>query len=364
MIICRVCQSFNERLTELSTHMVPLTNEQIKSGINVQVVVKNEGFGQDKPYIHTFDYEKKGINKFLPFSALHYGNMAYEVMKKLDYDLIHGHQQVCFGLVFKRLKKPFVYTAHDLVALPSELEGGLKKKYASFAETLLLCRKAKVVTCVSEILREKLIRKYNIRADKVYTIPPGFYPSIFKPGKTSKTEKIVLFVGRMIKRKGVLTLIKSIPIVRKKVKNAKFLFVGLEKGQELYDFIKSSRITGAEFINEVSQEKLAEYYKECSVCVLPARLEAAGKTIIEAIGCSKPVIVGEEVGLSQAIKENNAGIIVPFDDVDKLSNAIIDVLKDEALAKQMGRNGLKASKNFSWHNIAKKYNEVYEKALM
>lgn len=368
MNICRVCQSFDANLKGLSSHLVPLTKEQSKLGVKIDVVSKfpEKIFKKMNKNIklHYFNPKRTGVYNFFPFSSLNYGFKAYEKIKGLDFDIIHGHQGVVFGLVLKKLKKPFVYSCHDSVILPSEYSlfnnVNFKTKYSSFLITKFLTKKADKVTAVSDFVKNRLIKYYNVPSNKVVTISSGVDLNKFKPMKVKKNDKFtVLFVGRFIKRKGVHTILSSILKILK-VSDIQFVFVGGRKEDELYSLVKSFEkkySSNIKVIDWVGQKELPKLYNKCDLFVHPSVFEAASKVFLEAMACGKPVINCRNSGYSKMIKKNNCGKLVDFNSVSQLTKAILYFNKQN---KDLKKNCLRTVKNFTWKKLAKKYKPVYE----
>lgn len=372
MNVCRVCQSFTPSLTGLSSHLVPLTKAQASKGLSFDLIAKKSSkkFNDlsENVKVHYFNPEKKGLYNFFPFSGLNYGFKAHNIMKGLDYDLIHGHQGVCFGLVFKNLNKPFIYSCHDAVILPEEYKifnnnVSLKMKYSNYLITKLLTRKASKVTAVSDFVRDRLIKYYNLPKEKIVTIPSGVDLNMFKPLKVEENDNfIVLFAGRFIRRKGVHIILKAIPRIVERNKRIKFVFVGGREGDELYSLVKDSekKYDNIKVIDWVEQNEMPRLYNKCDLFLHPSVFEAASKVFLEALACGKPVINCKRAGYSKLIRDNNCGALVDFGSVKQLTDVI---LKFAEKGYDFKKNCLNAVKDYSWDKIAEKYVPVYEELL-
>jgi starch synthase len=101
-----------------------------------------------------------------------------------------------------------------------------------------------------------------------------------------------------------------------------------------------------------------------SVVVLPYIEASQSGVIPTAYGFKKPVVVTDVGSVPEAVEEGKTGFVVPTRDSEALAHAVIRLLKDEKLRRQMGENAYKKLKeDFSWDNIAQRTLEVYRKAI-
>ena len=99
-----------------------------------------------------------------------------------------------------------------------------------------------------------------------------------------------------------------------------------------------------EFHGFIRPDKIVEYYSNSNVFVLPSvssTQEGFGMVLLEALACGIPVISTEIVGIAQDVVDSNSGIVVTPRNVDQLSSAIIQLLDNADLAKNMGASGRK-----------------------
>lgn len=151
---------------------------------------------------------------------------------------------------------------------------------------------------------------------------------------------VVGFVGRLGREKGCHELLQSFKSVKKEFPDAKLLFVGpIEKKETMdpealayfetcKDIIKTGRVSHVE-----------KYTSAMDVYVLPSYREGFGMGVIEASAMGVPVIVTEYPGPSSAMEEGVSGYLVPVKDTEKLTQYILDFLKNPDKAKEMGLAG-------------------------
>jgi glycosyltransferase involved in cell wall biosynthesis len=150
-------------------------------------------------------------------------------------------------------------------------------------------------------------------------------------------KKIVLYVGRLEKRKNVDILIKA--FVQLKREDACLLIVGDgELRPYLEEVCKHLELRDVYFLGKIERDRLPLYYRLCDVFVYPTAREPWGLAINEAMQFGKPVIATPRVAAAHdLIKQEINGFIVPENDVQALAKAINRILSDEELAKRMGQ---------------------------
>lgn len=234
------------------------------------------------------------------------------------------------------------------------------------------------VVCNSSFTGEKL-RSLGIAPDKITKINPGVDPHRFRPGKAEEIERavqrlglhnkrIILTVGRLVTRKGHDKVIESLPLVLQEVPTAVYLIVG--DGPTRNELARLVQEHGLEehvvFAGRVAEQDLPAYYQIADLFVMPSReiegdVEGFGIVFIEAGACEVPVIGGASGGMGDAIAHGETGFLVDPLNVDEIAQAIITLLKDDNLARSMGKAGrTRAEREFSWAHAAERVQSIIE----
>ncbi len=173
-----------------------------------------------------------------------------------------------------------------------------------------------------------LIPGSGVNLDK-FTVKP--YPERFA----------FLYIGRLIKDKGVYEYLKAARIFKKKHPDVRMLLVGPYdsnptslKPEELEPFIKDGII---EYFGE--QEDVRPFLEQCSVYVLPTYREGTPKTNLEAMATGRAVITTDAPGSRETVEDNVNGFLVPVRDVDALVEKMEILYNDPELARKMGKEG-------------------------
>jgi len=203
----------------------------------------------------------------------------------------------------------------------------------------------------------------GINPEKVIVIPHGSYTFLRSfanvESRWKNKENSILFFGYITKNKGIEYLIKAIPIVSKEIPDIKAIIAGEGDLSGYRSLIDKSKF---EIYNEfIPNEKIPELFQRAKLVVLPYTYHQGHSGVLNiAFAFGKPVIVTNVGDLPNLVKDGREGLIVPPKSPRALADAIIKLLKDEGLRKQMSKNALKKAEELSWDDIGKRHIEVYE----
>jgi len=203
-------------------------------------------------------------------------------------------------------------------------------------------RKFDAIIAVSEAVRGSLIKNYFLSPRKVFTVYNGVEIERFVNRKSLivNREKVVLYLGRLDKDKGLTTLLEAVSNFQFSIFNFKLLVVGdgpektrLEKQTKELDLSDV-----VEFVGQVPYEETPKYYQAADVFVLPSEaLEGLPMTVIEAMAAGLPVVASKVGGVPEAVIDRETGLLVESGNVQKLSSALTKLLTDDGLREKMGQ---------------------------
>ncbi len=156
-------------------------------------------------------------------------------------------------------------------------------------------------------------------------------------------KKVVLYVGRLVKQKGVEFLIKAFQKLAKERNDVILIIIG--EGEQRVELEQLSKNLGIEssvyFAGFVENVNLPPYYLLCDVCVVPSttygQADVWASIVNEAMSAGKPVIATDAVGAAfDMVKDGINGFMVPERDSDALYSAMKKVLSNPELARKMG----------------------------
>jgi len=188
-------------------------------------------------------------------------------------------------------------------------------------------------------------------------------PLLIEKHLTSNNEdKYILFIGRLVPEKGVLTLIKAFQNIAIKFPNEHLWIVGdgVQK-EELENFTKNNNIANVSFLGNKNREELQEIYLNSKFSVVPSEyLESYGNVILESLSFGKTVITSDLVGIKNEIELNRVGLTYPFNNQKALEENMLQLLTNSELKNELVNNipSYLATKTFEKHFI--ELTEVYE----
>ncbi|MDP8933057.1 MAG: glycosyltransferase family 1 protein [Cyanobacteriota bacterium] len=185
--------------------------------------------------------------------------------------------------------------------------------------------------------------------------------------------KVVLYVGRFDRRKGIETLVRAVS--RSAVPKADLKLIigggwraGESDGKErdrigsIVEELGLSDITS--FPGSLSRDILPAYYAAADVCVVPSHYEPFGLVAIEAMACGTPVIASEVGGLKYTVVPQETGLLAPPKNEAAFAYALDRLLLDSVWRQQLGHAGRKRVETyFSWDGIASQLSQLYSQLL-
>lgn len=174
------------------------------------------------------------------------------------------------------------------------------------------------------------------------------------------------YVGRIVKEKGIDTLIEAVGRLKKKGEYCSLYIVGNGDYKDvLAAKIEENSIKEyVKFIPALNQEDLPGFYSIIDALVLPSNTtpcwkEQFGRVIVEAMACEVPVIGSSSGEIPNVI--GDAGLVFPEGDAAVLADCIKRLMNNENLRKEYAIRGKeRAVKNYSWKSVAKEYIKMYE----
>lgn len=301
-----------------------------------------------------------------------------------NFDIIHIHDCRSFqGIVaylFARIRKvPFVFQPHGSYLSP--LLGSRAKKMARIALDKVISegivRKASKVIVLSRAEAEDY-RAMGVPEEKIAIIPNGIDLESFRdlPSRgdfrsklsTGEDNKIILFLGRIHKIKGIDFLVKAYVRLLDKFNSVSLAIVGSDDGylSELKQLLsKMKMITNSVLLTGplYGRDKL-EAYVDADVFVLPSRYETFPNVVLEAYACSKPVIASNVESISDIVIHGKTGLLFSPGDVQELAKMISYMLTHSEQAEEMGHRARKLVEDeFSIERVVDSLEDLYEKVL-
>ncbi len=290
---------------------------------------------------------------------------SFRLLRRRKIDVVHAHWLIPQGFIAAALtligrgKPPFVVTSHgaDLFAMRSWPLPSIKR---------FVARRAAGTTVVSEGMRDEM-RALGLDVRDVAVEPMGVdLKQRYRPDTSvTRSRSELLFVGRLVEKKGLRHLLDALPLIRSVRPDIKLTVAGF--GPELDARRAQAQALGltdiVEFVGAVSQDDLPALYRRAALFVAPfvaaksGDQDGLGLVLIEALGCGCPVVVSRLpatralAGFCAAVHEAEPG------DALSLSESVLRALEADELPMPQDIAG------FDWESRAAAYGTLLERAM-
>jgi glycosyltransferase involved in cell wall biosynthesis len=245
-----------------------------------------------------------------------------------------------------------------------------------FEEQML--ERSNELIAVSDFTRRELLQYYKVKESKINVIHNGVDVDKFQPASDKRKVKAelgfspddiaILSVGRLYARKGLFTLIESMPAVVRKFRNAKFIISGKGQSNEMKKLVNHATRLGVKdnilFTGYFPDSKLPKLYQAADVFAFSTFYENLPFAVLEALSSGLPVVTTTVGGIPEMIESGKNGFLVQPANAKALSDRVLYCLEHPAAASEMAFLARKTIlERFDWRLIVQKVLKVYDKAL-
>lgn len=247
-----------------------------------------------------------------------------------------------------------------------------------FKAMVFTYRHADCVIANSEFTRNELL-KLGVQDERIAIVSPGVDLERFRLNMETQdllesirfknSQKLILSVGRLNKRKGFDQVVRAIPHLLNDGIDVRYAIVGIGEARD-YLISLSESLSIAErvhLLGHVNEADLPRWYNASDVFAMPNReidgdTEGFGMVFLEAAACGKPSIAGKTGGTGGAVIDGVTGLRVDGSALDEVCGALKSLLSDVPLAESMGTKGYqRVHAKFSWHVVAEKTSRITTK---
>ncbi len=297
-------------------------------------------------------------------------------IKKSNHDLTHIHglwrSQNRLAAFFSKSLKPFIITPHGMVDKWALSQSKFKKKLA------LNCWEKKAfynAKCIHALCENEAMEIKSLFPElKVAVIPNSVnFPNLKKIKNLkpiwrrtfNKSERILLFLGRFHKKKGIEELLSAWKIFSdlNKSTNWRLVFVGFGDKKYLLKRIKEEKIKFVKVYGKISGITKDVVFYNSDAFILPSFSEGLPMAAVEAMTFKLPCLLSRQCNLSEIFKQNSSLNLEP--NIQSILKALSDLNKfDQKDLDEIGENNYKyVSNNFSLPMVSSKINKLYNWVL-
>jgi glycosyltransferase involved in cell wall biosynthesis len=184
----------------------------------------------------------------------------------------------------------------------------------------------------------------------------------------TRSKKVILFLSRLNFKKGLDLLAKAFGQVARQRDDVHLILAGPDDdgyGAQVHRWLEAEGVLGrATFTGMLLGEEKLAALRNADVFVLPSYTENFGIAVTEAMSCGLPVVISNKVNIWREVAEVGAGFVVNCD-VEEISKALLTLLDDPLLRKDMGQRGRRlVAERFTWEVMGEQMVQVYQQILL
>ena len=320
-----------------------------------------------------------------------YGLQIALDLRKNDFDIVHIHNFSQFVPLIRFFNPHIKIVLHMHCEWLSQLDDRMIEHRVEKTDLVVGC---------SEYVINKIKQRFPKQAEKIYCVYNGVNLNVFS-SQVQNIEKDdsnvirLLYVGRVSPEKGIHILLDAFQILYKRHNNLELNIVG-SAGSAPYEYMvlisDDPRVKGlapfyqgwrkrdnyfssltsqlppelgknVKFVGAVPHSEVVNYYHRSDLLVNPSFTEAFGMSLVEAMACKVPVVATLTGGMIEIIEGNQGGLLVEVGDVNRMVDAISEIIENDKLRSSMVVSKLSDLEKYTWLVISEDLHHHYTKLL-
>ncbi|BAU10249.1 glycosyl transferase group 1 [Leptolyngbya sp. NIES-3755] len=315
-----------EALQSFTPYYLGMRQIQGLSTAESRTLIANSGglFGRIKEYSTVLGIDAQFIQK----------------VKAISPKLIHAH----FGIdgavalpIAKTLNLPLLVTFHGFdITIKDEFATRKLGQRLYWRRKEILKQEASGFIAVSKFIQQKLLDQ-NFPPDKIHVHYIGVNTQEFQPNPAIERESIVLFVGRLVEKKGCEFLIRAMAEVQKVLPEVKLVVIGEGSLRQSLETLAAKLLRSYTFLGSQPPEVVKSWMQKSKVFSVPSLTaqtgdaEGFGLVFAEAQATGLPVVSFASGGVPEAVAHEETGFLAIEQDNEKLAFYLLQLLSNEAL---------------------------------
>ncbi|WP_284200200.1 glycosyltransferase family 4 protein [Alicyclobacillus sacchari] len=331
----------------------------------------------DGVHVHRVHVRQPDGGSFIDFAFQMNLSMLDRALALADdgivFDVIHAHDWLVADAA-KSLKQrwqlPLVATIH---ATEHGRNHGIytdTQAYIHHREWVLTYEAARVIVCSSYMQSE--VKRLFALADKMRILPNGIEVPAVAADRANRgrengdgSDDTVVFVGRLVREKGVQHLLEAAPAILREFPHTRFVIVGqgpmLEELQEqCHRMNLEPHIDFAGYVDDAERNELLQ---NASAVVVPSLYEPFGIVALEAMAAGAPLVVSDVGGLADIVDHDRNGLKVYPGDPHSIAQQVCRLLGDPDLRQRLRMVARDDLVRFDWRSIAQSTLDVYREVV-
>jgi teichuronic acid biosynthesis glycosyltransferase TuaC len=313
-----------------------------------------------------------GISCYTMYAGI--AKIMRSAIKEFKPDILHAHRATPEGfaglLIKNRYKIPLVCSLRgsDINVFPyrDKLTMALTKKVISNVQLISVSNTLRTVTESISVPSIPIRVVYNGCATDDFSSDRNVRKIRRGALGIADTDKVLIFVGNLIKTKGVFELLEAFISLSASRRDLYLIMVG--KGAEqkkIRNIIESASLENRIILTgKVPHNEISSWLNAADLFVLPTYYEGLPNALLEAMSCGLPVIATRVGGIPEVIEDGRNGVLIEKQNTNALSRAIEYLINDGILAENMGIVGRQLlNDRFSWGHNAADMSRIYGEVI-
>jgi colanic acid/amylovoran biosynthesis glycosyltransferase len=287
--------------------------------------------------LHKFDRAK------VMFRLCRRSKALESFIRSSDIELLHAHFGMCGIDVMPtaaRLRMPMIVTFHGVDITRRRSQLSLRDQLYVARLKSLFTYSARLIA-VSDFIANQLERA-GAPTSKILVHHIGV--PVQSP-QSSLSRSGVLFVGRLVEKKGALDLLHAVGLLPDQLRKTRVTIIGDGPLREVLERVSTELGIDVAFLGQQKPEVVAEHMRRASVFCVPSRgaksgdSEGLGMVFLEAAAQQLPVVSTRHGGIPEAVIDGHTGLLVGEGDIRGLAGNLAFFLKNEEMGRSFGRAG-------------------------
>lgn len=331
----------------IGTSIKNLAEALKNAGVSVSIFVYSQGdsdiITENGIQIHLIKHKKFKLFSWF-FYRKHIQNYLNKYIVLDEIDLVEAPDWT--GITaFTNFKVPLIIRLHGTDAYFCHLEKR-KQKIKNYWFEKLGIQKAKAIVAPTKFAATITESLFSITKE-IKIIPNGLLLSDFSNENPNEFENgLILYIGTLIRKKGVFELTEIMRKVIEKRPNAKLILIGSDsfdietQSQSTWELMQKTMPENVkksiQYLGKIPYSSVRDYLKKANVCVFPSFAETQGMVTIEAMAMQKAVVNSNIGWANEILIDEKSGFLVDPKNSDLFSLRILSLLEDKELVENIG----------------------------
>ena len=310
--------------------------------------------------------------KFL--TTVSFAWFANQEIGETNFDLIHTHERIFRADIFTMHSVPHRFWVREI----RKKRMSLFDYGTAWVEGQLIHKgECKKYLPVSSLTKEKFLQEFTVDPDKIQIVYPGVdidkfsrldrqrcRQDIRRRFGLGEADTVLLFVSMNFELKGLDNLIASMARIKAKQPDAKLKLLVAGKGNEkkYSRLARECGLAGDVIFSGVWKDDIEKVYLASDIFSMLSKFDTFGMAALEAMSASLPVVISENVGAKDLVRDGMNGYVVNSADIGLISSRI-EIMLDHRIRERMAEGAYKEAKNHTWDRMAEKILHIYDETL-